>query len=206
MSWDRIPEVMRIAFRESGPGGQADSPLSEFLVEGQARISVAEAALQFQKHVFAASDIFLAEYLGIDRRRPHCGRFGSMGSSTERACWSRARSSTKRMSSGASANSSPRSKAWTESTSALRRQVQGGLQRAQSRLRLLQFYPAGEPGIQQRPRIENLAPHSTQTRHLLDGLGFLLGLFQYGDLQRGQTRGSWPTSRGNHSCPHRSQR
>ncbi|MGA7870727.1 MAG: hypothetical protein WCA22_07490 [Candidatus Binatus sp.] len=42
--------------------------------------------------------------------------------------------------------------------------------------------------------------------HLPAGFGFLLGRFQYGDLQRGQTRGSLPVSRGNHLCPHRSQR
>ena len=35
-----------------------------------ARISVADAALLVQVHLFAASRIFLAEYLGIDRRLP----------------------------------------------------------------------------------------------------------------------------------------
>jgi hypothetical protein len=34
------------------------------------RISVADAGLQFQVHVFEASGIFLAEYLRIDRRLP----------------------------------------------------------------------------------------------------------------------------------------
>lgn len=32
------------------------------------------------------------------------------------------------------------------------------------------------------------------------------GTFQYGDLHLGQTRGSWSTTRGSHSCAHRSQR
>src|SRR6266446_6946012 len=35
-----------------------------------ARISVADAGLQFQVHVFEASRIFFAEYLRIDRRLP----------------------------------------------------------------------------------------------------------------------------------------
>ena len=34
------------------------------------RISIADARLQFQVHVFEASGIFLAEHLSIDRRLP----------------------------------------------------------------------------------------------------------------------------------------
>ncbi len=36
-------------------------------------------------------------------------------------------------------------------------------------------------------------------------LAFFRGVFQYGDLHFGQTRGSFSVSRGIHSCSHRSQ-
>ncbi len=66
---------------------------------------------------------------------------------------------------------------------------------------------ARPPGEALKGPIAKTAPQPNQAdRHLCTGFGCFRGLFQYGDLQRGQTRGSWPASRGTHSCSQRSQR